>query len=202
MAIIMAPASFVALMPLFDFAISERWLNPFVRITDMLSLSRSLTFATATHEALSRPWEWVLRPEIMPYWYEPNYLGAISFTIWALIIPTIIYMVFRSVKGSNASIFGLSWFASTYLIWIPMSLITDRTSFVYYFYPTVGAVCIGLGLGLAQLWGMWKTRKTGKLRWLGGIAVPGYLVLHIIVFVALSPVGSPLSTWVYQRFLS
>jgi len=157
----------------------------------MLSQGGSLTFATTTCGFASRPWDWILRPEIINYWYEPHYLGAISFTIWALIIPSVLYMVFRAAKGSQAGLFGISWFASSYLLWIPMSIITDRISFVYYFYPTIGAICIGLGLGLSQLIDMWETRKTGKLRWVAILSVLGYLLLHVSVFVILSP----LSTW-------
>jgi dolichyl-phosphate-mannose--protein O-mannosyl transferase len=126
----------------------------------------------------------------MAYYYEPHYIGAISFTIWALIIPAVVYMAFRAVKGNMAGIFGISWFACTYLVWIPISIITDRVSFVYYFYPTVGAVCIGLGLGLSELLTIWKTRKTGKLRWMSVQLVIGYLLLHVGVFVILSPVFS------------
>jgi len=123
----------------------------------------------------------------MYYWYEPHYIGAVSFTIWALIIPVVIYMIFRAIKGNTAGIFGISWFASTYLIWIPVSIITDRVSFIYYFYPSVGAVCIGLGLGLSQLLTIWKTRRVGKLRWVAILAVITFLLLHVGVFVILSP---------------
>ena len=68
------------------------------------------------------------------------------------------------------------------------NLITDRISFIYYFYPTVGAICIGLGLGLSQLLDVWESKKQGKLRWGAMLAVAGYLVCHIAVFVILSPV--------------
>jgi len=185
---LMSIVSFLAIMPLFDFAVSGRWVSPIIRTATMLRLMGSLTFADATHEAVSRPWDWIIRPEIMAYWYEPNYVGAISFTVWALIIPSVFYMVFRARKGNDASIFGLSWFASNYLVWIPVSLIFDRVSFIYYFYPTVGAICIGLGLGLSRLWGIWRTRETGRLRWIARLAVAVYLLLHLIVFVILSPV--------------
>ena len=187
---LLAPISFLTLMPLFDFAVWGRWLNPITRVETMLSLSGRLTFANTDYVALSRPWDWILHPEVMTYWGEPHYIAAISFTIWALIIPSVVYMVFRAARSNDAAIFGLLWFASTYLFWIPVSCITDRISFVYYFYPTVGAICIGLGLGLSQLWGIWQTRRTGKLRWVAGVAVSGYLLLHIIVFVILSPVFS------------
>ncbi|MFH1640204.1 MAG: phospholipid carrier-dependent glycosyltransferase, partial [Chloroflexota bacterium] len=142
---ILAPACFIFFMPVFDFLVYRRFLSPVDRILEMVTLMSSLTFANATHESMSRPWEWVILPKIMPYWYTPRYVGAISFTIWALIIPTVIYLGFRAARGSRAGIFGLSWFICTYVIWIPLSIITDRISFVFYFYPTVGAICIGLG---------------------------------------------------------
>ena len=96
-------------------------------------------------------------------------------------------MGFRAKRGYSAAIFGLSWFASTYLFWIPLVLITDRLTFPYYFYPTIGAICIGLGLGLSQLLNIWKTRRTGKLRWVALLAVSGYLLLHVGIFVVLAP---------------
>ena len=186
--VFLAPVSFLLFMPSFDWIISGQPLDPIGRIKYMLTASGSLTFADFTSGIASRPWDWILRPEVVPYWYEPHYIGAISFTIWALIIPTVLYMVFRATKGSGASLFGLSWFASTYLVWIPVSCITDRMSFVYYFYPTVGAICIGLGLGLSQLLHVWKTKGSGKLRWVALLAVSSYLLLHAGVFVILSPV--------------
>jgi predicted membrane-bound dolichyl-phosphate-mannose-protein mannosyltransferase len=185
-----AYVALLLLLPLFDFVAFRQFVNPLDRIYTMLSLSGKLTFTTATHGAASHPWDWILRPEIIAYWYEPHYVGAISFTIWALIIPTVLYMVFKATKGNSAGFFGIAWFVSTYLVWIPISIVTDRISFVYYFYPTVGAVCIGLGLGLFQLLAIWKTRRTGKLRWVAVSSVIGYLLLHISVFVILSPVFS------------
>jgi len=193
--LLLAPVSFLLFMPLFDFVVSGQLLDPIERIKTMLSLSGSLTFTNVVHEAASRPWDWILHPEIMFYWYDPYYIAAISFTIWALIIPGVLYMFFRAVKGNSASILGLSWFASTYLFWIPVSYITDRISFIYYFYPTVGAICIGLGLGLSQLLGVWKTARSDKLRRGVMLAVSGYLLLHVATFIILSPVFAP---WVAQ----
>lgn len=181
-------AAFFLLLPLFDFAVSRQFLNPISQTNILLSLSGSLTFDIVTHVSASRPWEWILRPEMMYYWYEPHYIGAISYTIWALIIPAVLYMAFRAAKGSTAAIFGISWFTWTYLSWIPMSIITDRVSFIYYFYPTIGAISIGLGLGLSQLFGTWRTNKGGKLRWVAMLAAFTYLFLHVGVFVVLSPV--------------
>jgi predicted membrane-bound dolichyl-phosphate-mannose-protein mannosyltransferase len=182
-----AYATFLLLMPLFEYVIFRQLTNPIGRIYSMLTLSGSLTFASTNSANASHPWDWILRPEIMAYWYDPHYIGVISFTIWALIIPSVLYIGFKAAKGSTAGIFGISWFASTYLFWIPVSLITDRISFVYYFYPTVGAICLGLGLGLSKLLVIWETRKAGKLRWVVILAVTAYLLLHIAIFVILSP---------------
>ncbi len=187
---ILAPLAFVGLMPLFDLAIVRSFatlIDPIHRIITMLSLSASLTFANVTHPALSRPWEWLLTYKPMGYWYNPHYMSAISPSVWALIIPTFGYMVYRAVRGSQAGLFGAAWFAGTYLVWIPISLITNRVSYIYYFYPTVGAVCLGLGLGLSQLLDFYKRRQPGKLRKTVLALFVFYLVFHLACFVALSP---------------
>ena len=187
LSMLLAPVSFVALMPLFDFAITRQFLNPIDQIKTMLTLSGTLTFADYTSSIASRPWEWILRPQILWYWYDPHYTGVVSFTIWALIIPVALYMVYKATKGSGAALFGLSWFVSTYLLWIPANLITDRITFPYYLYHSVGAICIGLGLGLSQLLGVWKSRRAAIFRWAAMLTVLFYLLLHAGVFVILSP---------------
>ena len=189
--ILVAPACFLSVMPFLDFAISGKWLNPIDQTGRMLSLSGTLTFANTSSQVVSRPWEWLVRPEIMAYWYDPHYLGAESFTIGALIVPTMLYMAFLASRKSGPALFGISWFAGTYLPWIPASIITDRISFVYYFYPTVGAICIGLALGLGQLLQIRRLSNSSRLRRAILATVLGYLLLHAIVFVVLSP----LSTW-------
>lgn len=186
--VLLAPVSFLLFMPPFDFMTGGQLIDPIGRIKYMLVSSSSLTFANFTHVAASRPWEWILRPEVMFYWYDPQYIAAISPTIWALIIPSVLYMIFRAVKGNGASLFGLAWFASTYLIWIPVSFIIDRVSYPFYFYPTVGAICIGIGLGLSQLLEAWKIKRSGKFRKVVILIVSGYLLLHVVIFVNYSPV--------------
>jgi dolichyl-phosphate-mannose-protein mannosyltransferase len=188
--IVLAPMTFIGLMPLFDLVIVRSFsalVDPITRIKTMLSLSASLTFATVSHPAMSRPWEWLLSYRPMGYWWDPHYLSAISPSIWALIIPTFAYMVYRAVRGSQAGLFGAAWFAGTYLVWIPLSLITDRVSYIYYFYPTVGAVCLGLGLGLSQLFDFYRRRQPGKLRKTVLALFVFYLSFHLICFFLLAP---------------
>jgi len=189
--VVLAPLAFLGLMVLFDFAIVQRpsaLVDPVHRTLTMLGLSGSLTFANTVHESLSRPWEWLLSYKPMAYWFTPHYTGAISFSIWALIIPTFAYMVYKAVKGNEAGLFGAAWFAGTYLVWIPISIITNRVSYIYYFYPTIGAICLGLGLGLSQLLSLYQERKSGKLKWTALAVVVFYLLIHAASFVILSPV--------------
>ncbi len=108
--VILAPVSFVALLSLFDFAITHQFENPVTRIKDMLSLTGSLTFANTTHPAMSRPWSWLLNYNPMAFWYTPHYTGAISPSIWGLIIPVVLYMLYKAIKRDEAGIFGFSWF--------------------------------------------------------------------------------------------
>ncbi|MFC1901236.1 phospholipid carrier-dependent glycosyltransferase, partial [Chloroflexota bacterium] len=183
----LAPVSFVLLLPLFEFAIWHRFLNPFEQIGKMLNVITSPTFARLPSEMLSRPWEWVLKPEIITYWLDPHYIGMISPTIWALIIPVVLYAAFRAVKGNNTAIFLLSWFTGTYLVWIPVSLLIDRISYVFYFYPAIGAICIGLALGLYRLSGTGGTTRKGLHGKTTEFVIPGYLLLHLVAFVILIP---------------
>ncbi len=188
--VVTAPVAFVGLLALFDLAVVRDFsalVDPISRIKTMLSLSSGITFAYADHPAMSRPWEWLLAYKPMSYWFSPHYLAAISPSIWALIMPTFGYMVYRAVKGNEAGLFGAAWFAGTYLVWIPLSLITDRVSYIYYFYPTIGAVCLGLGLGLSRLLTFYRERRPGKLRRTVLALFIFYLVAHLACFVILSP---------------
>jgi dolichyl-phosphate-mannose-protein mannosyltransferase len=185
--LIVAAISFVGLLSGLEYFTAGHFTNPFERISTMLGSMSSLTFETAAHPNMSRPWAWVLKVDIMPFAYVPHYVATISLTLWWLIIPAIIYMTYRSFKGNEASRFALLWFFSTYVLWIPLSLLTDRVSFVYYFYPGIGAICIGLGLAFNKLLEYWQygTNKSRRRASLGILVL--YIVLTLAVFLVLSP---------------
>jgi predicted membrane-bound dolichyl-phosphate-mannose-protein mannosyltransferase len=207
-----APIAFVGMMPLFDFVIWGQWLSPITRIKDMLSGTGSITFAEYYPEPTSiasRPWEWLL-----PIWYGQfdwshfvlpyggelryqnifptfnvySYLGMISPTITFFIIPAVIYFIIRVIRGNTPLLFPFTWFLGTYLVLIPASLITDRASFLFYFYPTVGAICLALAIAIFHLLETARAREWGKIKWLIALAVPIFLLGHIIAFIILVPV--------------
>lgn len=182
---ILAPLSFMLFLPLFQWVMFHKWMNPLESARTMLSLSGTLTFATTTHDAARRPWDWVLHPQITAYWYTPHYFGSLSLSLWALVIPLFILMCYLFWKRHNAGTFTFVWFLFGYIFWIPADIITDRITFPFYFYPTVGAVALALAIGLARLLSApWRMKR---VKWLPVTIVTAVFVLHLAVFYILSP---------------
>lgn len=186
--------SFVALLPLFDLAIRHRLIDPIDHVRGMLTLIANATFGAYAMSPFgaqpTRPWEWLINRDSIAcikfdittqQFYIVSQL-TISPLIWALIIPSILFMVVLALRRNNAAIFALAWFASSYLFWIPVTLITDRLTYIYYFYPTMGAVCIGLAQGIIRLLG---TR--GITQFITIVVILGYLMINLYMFVALVP---------------
>ncbi len=186
--LIISAAAFVALLPVFNYPIYNYWINPLENIQMMFERMSSLTFANAAHPSMSPPWEWIYLPLIMPYWLKPHYEGAISFNLWALILPSMAYMIWRAWrrKDIDAPVFALSWFTAAYVIWIPIVLISNRVTYIYYFYPAVGAVCLAVAIGLSRIWDLRYTIK-GRARHAATWSVLGYILLHLVVFGILAP---------------
>jgi dolichyl-phosphate-mannose--protein O-mannosyl transferase len=152
----------------------------------------SVTFASSDHPSKSHPWEWVILPLTMPYWYTPHYFGAINYNIWALILPSMVVMGWMAWKNirRNIALFSLSWFAGTYLVLIPLGLISDRVMYIYYFYPTVGAVCIPVALALSYVWDL-RENSHGISRKIAPWVIVCYLFLHLLIFAVLNPLTTP-----------
>ncbi|MCK9357989.1 MAG: glycosyltransferase family 39 protein, partial [Dehalococcoidia bacterium] len=95
-----APLLFVLTIPLFDHLMTGEWYDPVTRIREILSVSSSITFTDYTNIYASRPWAWVLRPEVMPYYWDPQYVSTLSFTVGALVIPTAVLMSVLARRGN------------------------------------------------------------------------------------------------------
>jgi dolichyl-phosphate-mannose-protein mannosyltransferase len=189
--IILAIIVFFAGLPVFDMIITRNTSgaqDPIQQSVNMLNLTSSLKFESVDHPSKAPPWEWLYTYKPMPFYYMPHWTAAISFSVWAAIIPTFLYMLFRSFKKDEASLFGVSWFFATYLIWIPATFITDRVTYIYYFYPAVGAICLGMGIWMGQLLDIFRSRTRGKLKWFVFSVVIFVLAAHVVSFLILSPV--------------
>lgn len=183
---LVAPVSFVALFPALNYFIFHQWQNPIEDISTMLGGTGALTFTDYPQEIASYPWEWTILPRVITYYWDPNYVGMISPTLWALIIPATGYIIYKCLRGDNAAILPFSWFSATYLLWIPAILVTDRVTYLFYFYPAVGSVALALAIGFQDLVDFSGT-SPGKWRFLW-LAPPIFLLAHIITFVILAPV--------------
>ena len=184
-------------MPLFDYAIWRMFLNPFEHFQDMLLYTQNITFSSYAESPSgampSRPWDWLIHLGSMEWlaynstkheWYVQGYL-MISPSIWVLIVPSMIYILYKALKRFYPAIFIISWFTGTYLVWIPISLITDRLSYVFYFYPTIGAISIGIALGLHQIHKF--NTKSNVFQQLFRLIIPIYLLVSLVVFIAICP---------------
>jgi len=187
-AMLFAPVAFFLILPLVNFPIEGEWQNPF-RVTEvMLNATQSLTFANVDHEVRQVPWDWFIHWMRIAYWFKPNYWGNLSLQIWALGIPTAVYLFLRGLWKNNGGKFGLSWFIGTYLLWMPLVWITDRVTYGFYVYPTVGALCLGLAIFFNDTLKLGLRFKGGKLKWVAFGLVVLCMVGHMVSFVLMSPV--------------
>lgn len=180
------PVVYLSVLPLLLWIIWGKFLNPITETITMLRLNSYSTFAEIDSILLSRPWEWLLNLKIITYWPEPHYLAMVTPSLWLLIIPSMIYMVYKAKQGNNAAIFCMSWFIGTYVVWLPINLIMDRTMYIFYLYPIIGAVCLAVAIAL---WDIFNYQfKSANLNRIKQWVIPGYLLIHLAFFIYLSPV--------------
>jgi len=155
----------------------------------------------------SRPWQWLYRLDGMAFltmdMTKIKLLGSqmvispettkqvmyclyemiINPAIWALIVPCILFVIYLSTKQNKPALFALCWFSATYIIWIPINLITNRLTYDYYFYPAVVAVCIGIALLFSRINEFHVNNHV--LRSVQRMITPLYLGISILFFVFL-----------------
>jgi len=182
--------AFLGLMIFCEWAIVRDFgsiTDPIHRVIQMTQSTSALTFHEYPESAATYPWTWLYIYRMPLYTIMPHWYGAISFSIWALIIPTFIYMIWRSFKKDNAALFGVGWFTCVFLVWIPATLITDRLTYPFYMYPAIGAICLGLGIGLNQLLEYWRGDGRKVLKRIALTAFIIIIVAHVLSFLILSP---------------
>ena len=197
--VLMLPlALLMLLMPVLDWAATGEWVSPIDRLADMLSHHEGLTIETLTPEQradVTFPWEWILSPTGHLSFSTGGAITLINPMIWMMIIPAMGYMTYEWVKRrSQAALFVMLWFAVTCLLWIPLVLITDRVSYLYYFLPAAGAVCLAVGMALVRIWNVESSKRVDRRS--VRLLIGGYLALNVIAFVFLAPVLKTLDTHV------
>jgi dolichyl-phosphate-mannose--protein O-mannosyl transferase len=96
------------------------------------------------------------------------------------------------MKKSQTAVMLLLWFLATYLLWIPITIATNRVTFVFYFLPTTPAICIGIAMAISDWLDHLKKRRlelnrisTGIALSYGGIGL--YLLIHLAIWIAFNP---------------
>ena len=203
--VIIAAVSFVFFTVFFDYFITGHLINPIARIKDMLILSSINKFTIPPLSISSRPWTW-LYPYIYPYTnaivysYDPQYVSFISWTIQLLIIPVIVYLIYKAIKGNNAARFALIWFFATYVLWMTDAF-TNRVTFVFYFLPTTPVICIGIGMAFSDIMDRLRAKRLLLGRTTAGMkaAYAGiifYFLLHAAIFIIFNPaIPTIIKTW-------
>ena len=189
--------SFVVLFPVCDFFITSHISNPITRIQYVLNVAKQLNFTAFGNYmgVVSRPWDWLINRGTIFASYNPQEVFTVSLTITALFLAVVLYVIYRTFKNDRAALLSLAWLICLYLPWIFISLVFGRLTYVYYMYPLIGAVCIGIALGLSNFLDWWRENVKGRFRNAAGIIVIVYLALHLAVFLALSPLLPPLGRW-------
>ena len=195
--------SFLTALFLLDFIIIHKLPNLVDRIHTMLHLTQSLTFTYAQHYLLgpgelpsSRPWEWLYNLNWIKFaafdkikgQFVVFYIMGINPAIWILIIPSILFLLYLVFKHNKTALFALCWFAATYIIWIPITLITNRLTYNYYFYPAIGAICIGIALLFSRVNEL--PSDSSILKSARRLIIPLYLGVSILFFIILFNSGS------------
>ena len=210
--LVLAAFFFVFFLVIFDYFIYGHFANPFTRIYGMLDSTAINQFTDPKLSISSRPWTWIYPQFVQLYYnspnvpfivysYDPQYISFISSTVQFFIIPTIGYMVYRAAKGSQTAGLVILWFLALYVLWIPLTLITNRVTFVFYFLPVTPAICIGLGMGLSAAMDRLKARRLEAGRITPGVisgytGISLYLLLHFAVFIVFNPaIPTIIKTW-------
>jgi predicted membrane-bound dolichyl-phosphate-mannose-protein mannosyltransferase len=203
------PVSFVLFLEYFDLFIYRALVNPFSRINALLSGTAANVFTNPKLSISSRPWTWLYPQWFRAYYMGPNvpiiaysfvpqqYLSFISPTIQLLILPIIGYMIYKMIKKNKVAGLVVLWFLATYVIWIPLDILTNRVTFVFYFLSTTPAICIGLGIAISDWLNYLKKRRTEMNRLTTGVALSYsaiglYLFLHLAIFIIFCPAIPPL----------
>ncbi len=184
--------AFFILLPVTDFIATGQWFNPLARLSNMFLL-HSLPIYPPNAEGTSNPWEWLILPTGILT--KSRYTLMVTPTIWLLTIPSLAYLFYRYffvMKNRNTARFVLLWFAATYLLWIPITLISARPMYIHYFLPTVGATCIAIGYALHRVWQRSERSPTPRARWALRSLVVIFFVFNVLAFLFLSPLNSGL----------
>ena len=188
-------ASFLALLWLLDRLVppfdpqTGRTITggPIAHIEHIMSFASTLTSPHGPTGIASYPWDWLV--DLRPINYlnvtvnsggshtaTVHFLGFISPPILALALPAVLYGLWRAWRGGAAPIdlIGAAWFLGTWLPFVALSLIWDRTSYLYYMVIVMPGIYVAVARMVSSLRIPWPV-------------LAGWLVLVFAATVILYP---------------
>jgi 4-amino-4-deoxy-L-arabinose transferase-like glycosyltransferase len=161
--------------------------GPFHHIAHMLSYAASQTSPHGPTGIASYPWEWIVdynpivylnvnpgqpSPGLSDVHPAVHFLGMISPPIMLLAAPALVLVAWGIVRGrrrgsveapraplaaGEVPILGLAWFLGTFIPFVLLSLLFNRTSYLYYM------VIVMPGIYLVVAYTVWRARRYWKL---------------------------------------
>jgi predicted membrane-bound dolichyl-phosphate-mannose-protein mannosyltransferase len=116
---------------------------------------------------ISCPWQWLINQVQIPYLLVSvkvttdsmtNEFNSITF--WGAMNPSILYLTLPAIaysgytyikqKKNDLALLSLVWFIVTYLPYYPAVLFGNRVTYLFYFLPTMPAVCTAISYMIAD----------------------------------------------------
>ncbi len=190
-----AAVSFVFILVFVDYLAIHQIIYPWDRLSYMMNYHSDLTFSSYAPEYIetlkaSRPWEWLILPQSVVIWPDPTYETSPNWNLWVLIVPSICYTAYCSIKSrwDSYCAFAFLWFSGVFLSWLAIYLIWDRLMYEYYIYPAMGAVCLAMGYAICQSLIVAEKQDKLYIRWAIRLPIVAWLALHLLMFLFMAPV--------------
>lgn len=203
-----ATVVWLVLLPLLEYPATHQLANPFSRTMYMLHFHLDYNTITGGNPNATTPWQWIIHPTNIVYWPKsfvfvagrfvlpidaanPLYYASVSWNIWVLLIPAILFTAYEVIRYRKpqhpTASFILCWFWGIYGMLILLELATKRVMFNYYFYPAIAAVCLAIAWSAWKMWLVMSKEKKRRAIFLSLLAV--YTISTVVIFFFMSPFG-------------
>ena len=177
--------------------------GPFAHMAHMISYAAGLVSPHGPQGIASYPWDWLLdlKPiiylQINPshpgnglYAIHPvsRFLGMMSPPIMLLALPALAFGAYRLMRPAVAaednqlSILGVAWFVGTWLPFALLSLVDQRTSYLYYMVIVMPGIYVAVAYTVSRAW---RAFRTGERRRRAATALIGLWALAVIAAVVV-----------------
>jgi len=157
--------SFLLLLTILD-RIWVGYPDALPHIEYMVNYSSALV-SSCPNGIISCPWQWLINQVQIPYltvgvkvssgntvksFNSIAFLGAMNPSILYLTLPAIAYSGYYALRRTKDDLGLLSfvWFIVTYIPYYPAALVGHRVTYLFYFLPTIPAVCAAVAYMIAD----------------------------------------------------